>query len=425
MKEKDIRKILNKYSWEKWIERPAAPFIISLFTYATTEEVFRKAGVPNAEQIAILFQKGSWYNSDELKAHGKKLVTPFLDKNSIFKLTSNLKIFYNHSKKALIKIKKKKNPIEQFKQFYKIIAIAGSHMFLSHLIEHYYDDKLLIEVPKYIKKDIGNFIGAASFPKKKTAHVLMEDMIRKKIKPEIIAKKYGWLRVRDAVSDPFTAKDIKQIKLHKPEKQPKVNIPSPLKPLFKEIRELVFYRTYRADIFYELIYLARPILKKVAKYYKIPFKELKNYPAQSLISGKLEKIEYNFTYGCYKGNYFFSRIPLVKDNKQKEHKLLTGNIAYPGKIIGKAKILRSVLELNKVEKGDILVTQMTFPTYLPAMYKAAAFVTDEGGITCHAAIIAREMKKPCIIGTKIATKIFKDGDLVEVDANKGVVRKLK
>ena len=67
---------------------------------------------------------------------------------------------------------------------------------------------------------------------------------------------------------------------------------------------------------------------------------------------------------------------------------------------------------------------MTTPEYLPAMEKAAAFVTDEGGILCHAAIVARELKKPCIVGTQYATKIFKDGDLVEVDAEKGVVRKI-
>ena len=60
--------------------------------------------------------------------------------------------------------------------------------------------------------------------------------------------------------------------------------------------------------------------------------------------------------------------------------------------------------------------------FIGAMEKAAAFVTDEGGITCHAAIIAREMKKPCIIGTKNATKVLKDGDIVEVDANTGIVK---
>ena len=67
---------------------------------------------------------------------------------------------------------------------------------------------------------------------------------------------------------------------------------------------------------------------------------------------------------------------------------------------------------------------MTFPSFIAAMEKAAAFVTDEGGILCHAAIVSREMNKPCVIATKIATKIFKDGDLVEVDADKGVVRKV-
>jgi pyruvate,water dikinase len=61
---------------------------------------------------------------------------------------------------------------------------------------------------------------------------------------------------------------------------------------------------------------------------------------------------------------------------------------------------------------------MTRPEIVPYLRNAKAIITDEGGITCHAAIIAREMKKPCIVGTKIATKTFKDGDEVEVDANK-------
>lgn len=68
---------------------------------------------------------------------------------------------------------------------------------------------------------------------------------------------------------------------------------------------------------------------------------------------------------------------------------------------------------------------MTIPDFLPAMKKAAAFVTDEGGILCHAAIVARELGKPCIVGTKFATKVFKNGDFVNVDANTGVVTLLK
>ena len=81
--------------------------------------------------------------------------------------------------------------------------------------------------------------------------------------------------------------------------------------------------------------------------------------------------------------------------------------------------------IRTVRSGEILVTAMTTPDYLPAMHKAAAFVTDEGGVTCHAAIVARELKKPCVIGTKFATQIFKTGDKVDVDAINGTVTILK
>ncbi len=80
--------------------------------------------------------------------------------------------------------------------------------------------------------------------------------------------------------------------------------------------------------------------------------------------------------------------------------------------------------IKRVKLGDILICPMTLPDYLPAMKKAKAIVTDEGGLTSHAAIIARELGKVCIVGTKEATRTFKTGDLVEVDANKGVIRML-
>lgn len=104
--------------------------------------------------------------------------------------------------------------------------------------------------------------------------------------------------------------------------------------------------------------------------------------------------------------------------------IITGMPASMGKATGPAKILFAHNDIAKVEKGDILVAPVTTPDYILAMEKAAAFVTDEGGITSHAAIVAREFGVPCVVGTKVATKIFKDGDLIEVDANMGVVRRM-
>ncbi len=102
-----------------------------------------------------------------------------------------------------------------------------------------------------------------------------------------------------------------------------------------------------------------------------------------------------------------------------------GQIAFKGKVSGIVRIVKNRKQAAEVGVGDIIVSPMTTPDFIDAMKKAAAFVTDEGGITCHAAIVAREMKKPCVIGTKIATQIFKDGDMVEVDAEKGIVRIVK
>jgi phosphohistidine swiveling domain-containing protein len=96
-----------------------------------------------------------------------------------------------------------------------------------------------------------------------------------------------------------------------------------------------------------------------------------------------------------------------------------------GVAIGRAKILLKIDDIKKIKPGDILIAPMTRPEHLLAMKNAAAFVTDEGGVTCHAAIISRELKKPCIVGTKNATAVLHDGDMVEVDANKGIVKIIK
>jgi phosphoenolpyruvate synthase/pyruvate phosphate dikinase len=127
----------------------------------------------------------------------------------------------------------------------------------------------------------------------------------------------------------------------------------------------------------------------------------------------------------------------IKDFKKKENivfyrgsrpisrHILGGIAAMKGKVVGRAKVILNLQSLNEIENKDILVASMTTPDFLMAMEKAAAFVTDEGGITCHAAISAREMGKPCLIATKKATSIIRNGDLIEVDANLGVVRILQ
>ncbi|MFC1723274.1 PEP-utilizing enzyme [Nanoarchaeota archaeon] len=116
---------------------------------------------------------------------------------------------------------------------------------------------------------------------------------------------------------------------------------------------------------------------------------------------------------------------ISQEQTQEIDKEIRGMSVSLGKVIGPAKIVDSIDKLNKISEGDILVAVMTRPDYLPAMKKAAGFITDEGGITCHAAIVARELKVPCIVGTRIATKILKDNTIVELDANHSTITILK
>jgi len=101
--------------------------------------------------------------------------------------------------------------------------------------------------------------------------------------------------------------------------------------------------------------------------------------------------------------------------------LLKGLGASPGVASGHVKIVKETKDITKVEQGDILVAVMTTPDMVPAMKRASAIVTDEGGMTCHAAIVSRELGVPAVVGTKNATKVLKDGMLVTVDGEKGVV----
>ena len=121
----------------------------------------------------------------------------------------------------------------------------------------------------------------------------------------------------------------------------------------------------------------------------------------------------------------FQRLNIEGDKKIISNEV-RGQVAYigKGKIKGKVRVVHTLNQIAKLRKNEILVTPMTTIKFIPFLKKAAAIITDEGGVTCHAAIVSRELGIPCVIGTKIATKVLKDGDLVEVDANKGVVKKI-
>ena len=114
----------------------------------------------------------------------------------------------------------------------------------------------------------------------------------------------------------------------------------------------------------------------------------------------------------------FEKIKVIKTNE------LIGTCACPGSAKGIIRVINLPEEMGKMSPGDIMLSHTTFPSLVPAMKKAAAIITEDGGITCHAAIVARELQTPCVVGCKHALQILKDGDKVEVDATQGAVKKI-
>ncbi len=221
------------------------------------------------------------------------------------------------------------------------------------------------------------------------------------------------------------------------------NLTKEEKEFVSVVKEYVFIRTYRTDILNESYNSMENILNEVGKRFGINYKDLlyltifeiveglkniKNLQRDKILIRKKE--EWAFFRDGENLRVIEGRNAIIKEAKKygiapedyKNIKEINGSSAWKGIVKGKAKIVLSPEDLQKVQKNDILLAVMTFPSYISAMEKASAFVTDEGGILCHAAIVSREMKKPCVIATKSATKIFKDNDLIEVDADKGIVR---
>ncbi len=154
--------------------------------------------------------------------------------------------------------------------------------------------------------------------------------------------------------------------------------------------------------------------------------EVSNPPSKEILEQRLKG------FGVIDGSEYFTgtaeafaqtypEYNLVQEKIEENITSIKGQVAFKGKVQGRVRVLRRREEVGNVLEGEIIVSPMTTPDFTAALEKAAAIVTDEGGITCHAAIVARELKKPCIIGTKIATKVLKDGMEVQVDGEKGIV----
>ncbi len=187
-----------------------------------------------------------------------------------------------------------------------------------------------------------------------------------------------------------------------------------------------------------------PIYAEIARRFSLSIPELRKFTEQELIdtlkgitttkailssrkkfftSGYDEKMEKRINYSAQESERLFKFVQTHAKSLQGAEGS-KGVCASPGKAIGKARIVPFPKDNYKVKTGDILITHATTVDYLPAMKKASAIITEVGGLTCHAAVVSREFGIPCIVALPNAMKMFKDGVLIEVNADNGTVKKV-
>lgn len=206
---------------------------------------------------------------------------------------------------------------------------------------------------------------------------------------------------------------------------------------------LSYWREHRKKTNLMGIHLLFYVMMAIEKITGIPVNDLKNAnpdEIEDIFSGKLtgadlrKRGKAGFMFLVDENGYemvYGKKAEKLREGLEKQftdsakEEIITGFVASQGYARGIARVVLSKDEFDKFQEGEILVTGMTRPEFVPLMKKAAGIVTNEGGITCHAAIVSRELNKPCIIGTQIATQVIRDGDLVEVRANHGTVRILE
>lgn len=216
--------------------------------------------------------------------------------------------------------------------------------------------------------------------------------------------------------------------------------------VIKGFKKMAYVGNFNDEATNYYTYYLRPILDEMARRLDITYEELVSMRFQEIKESfennksSISREELKERYKDHALIFEKDKVYVLSGNDLEEYRKnelkkdiqidvseLKGTVAFRSDalIMGKVMIIKSNEEINSFKKGMILVTQMTNPTYLPAMNKSKAIVTNEGGLLCHAAIVARELRIPCVIGTKLATRMLKDGDLVEVDANKGIVKIIK
>lgn len=389
----------------------------------------------------------------ELQKRGKKFL---LFINKIKKL--DLRLLSN---KDLIKIK------EEYIRFYHLTAPYGEPVpyFLKDKVQAVLDEYLLVEkkipigeyqkliTPAYLsflereKRELFKLAKLKNIKWQDKAlerHTANYQWIHFDYASLVADKKYFKKQLHELKKNPPKIDDDKLAMAAKKRLMEKYKLSSLIKYWLKILDEAYFLMDIKKEVLTQVHFAISEVYKEIGKRVGLGLKEIRwllwreakqALLKKSKISKKLIKQRKSFSAGkTVNGITRFLGLndlhvllaDIAKDQKvDRKIREIKGVVGSPGQVKGKIRYLKSARECSKVKQGEILLVSNTTPDFMPAIRQAKAIITNEGGITCHAAIVSRELKIPCVVGTKIATQVLKTGDWVEVDANIGVIKRNK
>ena len=223
------------------------------------------------------------------------------------------------------------------------------------------------------------------------------------------------------------------------------SLPSWIKDRISFVRWFMYLRTESVDHMMLVNSAYKSVFNSLSKEFGLTVEEVLHMTYEEIISslrkGKLTVTQkliksrthegYAFLIGAYNSYLTTGKEVdelhklLIPHETKKDITEFKGQSAFKGIVQGFARVIADRRNAHELKAGELLVTTMTSPEFVPAMKLSGGIITNEGGILCHAAIMSRELRKPCLIGTKIATEIIKTGDLLELNANEGTVKILK
>ena len=348
----------------------------------------------------------------------------------------------------LIDIKLEELSKKEFWAVYDLYGLALGNIFVCYsMTQPHKVIKLEEELTAFLKKrkvkDLQKTISILTSPETRfvftkrggpLSNSFSEVLKKEKAKIDLsLFKKKDWIEKRHS--------QIKRKNLVK-----ELELPKKIEHITKVLRRLSEERFRMRSLWMQALYYNELFLIELKRRFKVSKKDLRMYDAfelnaliemnQKLSPTRLKnrsrgfvKVLTNENIETFDGDKAILFIKEIKENPKEVEKLV-GEVASEGFAIGKVVLLsyrkseNHAKKIKDMKKGSIIVTEMTRPNLIIACEKAGAIVTDEGGILSHAAIVSREFRIPCVVGTKLATTILKDGDYIEVDAERGFVKKI-